>query len=243
MTSRTRQFHAQALPTIVMVLLVTLFSGLGIWQLDRAEQKRNLAAAQAAQSQLPALSLNNAIPKVESLSFRHVSAEGNYLFAKSILIENRKHLGKTGFHVITPLQLAGSNEVVLVNRGWIPKDQYQGLESITSPDSRVSIQGKVHIPKPPAIEMGQPDLTSREIPHWPYLTLENYNAWSGLTIAPFAILQSGKNNQGFVRNWPATTFSDGMHIGYAIQWFAFALIAVIIWWRLSMRPVKKGVKA
>jgi surfeit locus 1 family protein len=226
-----------------MVLLVSLFTGLGIWQLDRAEQKRTLAAAQATQSKLPPLFLNNGIPEIEELSFRHVSAEGSYLFAQSILIENRKHLGKTGFHVITPLQLEGSNELVLVNRGWIPKDQYNGLESITTPNSRVTIQGKVHIPQPPAIEMGQPDLTSREIPRWPYLTLQNYNAWSGLTIAPFAILQSGEDSGGFIRHWPATTFSDGMHIGYAIQWFAFALIAVIIWWRLSIRPINQGVKA
>jgi surfeit locus 1 family protein len=243
MTSRTRQFHAQALPTIVMVLLVCLFTGLGIWQLDRAEQKRSLAAAQDAQRQLPPLSLNNGIPETETIAFRHVSASGDYLFGKTVLIENRKHQGKTGFHVITPLQLEASSQVVLVNRGWIPRDQYQGLESITPTNRRVTVQGKVHIPQPPAIEMGQPDLTSRETPRWPYLTLDNYTAWSGLTIAPFAILQSPGDVQGFVRHWPATTFSDGMHIGYAIQWFAFALIALIIWWRLSMRPINQGVKA
>jgi surfeit locus 1 family protein len=226
-----------------MVLLVCLFTGLGIWQLDRAEQKRSLATAQDTQSKLPPLSLNNGIPKVESLSFRHVSAEGRFLFEQSILIENRKHLGKTGFHVITPLQLEGSNEIVLVNRGWISMDQYSGMKSIVSTNNLVSVEGKVHIPQPPAIEMGQPDLTSRETPRWPYLTLENYNAWSGLDIAPFAILQSPEDELGFVRQWPESRFSDGMHIGYAIQWFAFALIAVIIWWRLSLRPINQGVKA
>ena len=243
MTSSTRKFHAQAFPTISMVLLVSLFTGLGIWQLDRAEQKRSLAAAQDVQRQLPPLSLNSDIPEAEAIAFRQVSAAGDYLFDKTVLIENRKHQGKTGFHVITPLKLEGSNEIVLVNRGWISRDQYQGPGSITSPNSRVSIQGKVHIPKPPAIEMGQPDLASQETPRWPYLTLDNYTAWSDLTIAPFAILQSPGDEEGFVRHWPTTSFSDGMHIGYAIQWFAFALIALIIWWRLSMRPINQGVKA
>ncbi|MCU7845990.1 MAG: SURF1 family protein [Candidatus Thiodiazotropha sp. (ex Monitilora ramsayi)] len=229
---------------MIMVFLVPLFSGLGIWQLDRAEQKRNLSASQETRRKMPALSLNNGVPEADDLAFRQVSAEGEYLVDKTVLIENRKHLGKTGFHVITPLRLNGSDQVVLVNRGWIPLSQYDGIESLALQNNNVEVRGTIHRPQAPAIELGKPDKGVKAIPQWPYLTLENYSAWSGLQVLPITILQSPDDPHGFVRRWPQSSISDGMHIGYAIQWFAFALITLIIWWRLSLsRPKDKEVQA
>ena len=70
---------------------------------------------------------------------------------------------------------------------------------------------------------------------WPFLTLDAYRAWSGMDIYPFILLQSASDEQGFVRNWPRTKPSDVMHIGYAIQWFAFAAIALATWLFLSFK--------
>lgn len=234
MTSSTRQFHAHAVPTMIMVFLVPLFTGLGIWQIDRAEQKRNLAATQEARRKMPVLALNNGIPATDDLVYRTIRAEGDYLTDKTVLIENRKHLGKNGYHVVTPLRLKASDQIVLVNRGWIPIERYDGLESLSTQDESVIVHGKINLPQAPAIELGQPEAQANTTPLWPYLTLENFSEWSGLTVLPFAILQSPDDSNGFVRQWPQSHSSDTMHIGYAIQWFAFALITLIIWLRLSL---------
>ena len=235
MTSSTRQFRAQAVPTIIMVILAPLFFGLGIWQLDRAEQKRNQGASLELRRKQPPLSLTGPLPDAEQLRFRQVEAQGRYLNDKSVLIENRKHQGKTGFHLITPLQLLDSGTTLLVNRGWIAHDQLGQAMSEVDSDETLTIHGEVRIPQPPAIELKQAATAATDTPpRWPFLTLEHFSDWSGLDILPFMVLQSAQDEHGFVRQWPHPRVSDMMHIGYAIQWFAFAIITLLIWLRLSL---------
>jgi surfeit locus 1 family protein len=237
MSSSTRQFRAQAIPTIIMVILVPLFTGLGIWQLDRAEQKRQLSAALESRRKQPALSLNLALPPTGEREFRPVVAQGRYLADKTILIENRKYLGRTGFHVVTPLRIEGSERIVLVNRGWIPRERLDGDARPATPGERVTVHGTLALPQAPAIELQLADTPADTTPHWPYLTLDHFAQWSGLKILPFEILQSPEDPGDLVRQWPQPQFSDAMHIGYAIQWFAFALITLLIWFRLSLQPI------
>lgn len=219
-----------------MVILAPLFIGLGIWQLDRADQKRHLNASLESRRKLPALSLNLALPAAAEGEFRKVVAQGRYLADKTILIENRKYLGRTGFHVVTPLKIEGSSLIVLVNRGWIPREQIDGGASPPTPGETLTVHGTITLPQAPAIELTPADTMSDATPRWPYLTLDHFADWSGLEILPFAILQSSEDPEGFVRQWPQPQFSDLMHIGYAVQWFAFALITVLVWFRLSLQP-------
>jgi surfeit locus 1 family protein len=217
-----------------MVLLIPLFCGLGIWQLDRAEQKRQLAASVESRRKLPPSSLNNGNVDASELEFRKISADGRFLPDKTVLIENRKHQGENGFHVITPLLLDDSQQVVLINRGWIPRQHLNETAPLPTPTGTVRVNGVIAGLQPPALELAFSDTESESPPHWPYLTLDHFAAWSGLEILPFNVLQSPDDESGFVREWPQPVFSDTMHIGYAIQWFAFALITLLIWVRLSL---------
>ncbi|MCU7931840.1 MAG: SURF1 family protein [Candidatus Thiodiazotropha sp. (ex Codakia rugifera)] len=240
MTSSTRQFRIQAIPTIFMVILVPLFSGLGIWQLDRAEQKRTQGVSLEMRRKLPALSLNDALPDSDELIFRDIVAEGHFLHDKTILIENRKHLGKAGYHIVTPLQLTTTSQIVLINRGWVAHDQMSETLLFDSAGI-VTVHGEITIPQPPAIELELGKTATATTPRWPYLTLDHYRTWSGLDILPFIVLQSAEDESGFVRQWPHPRVSDMMHIGYAIQWFAFALITLLVWFRLSLHtPEETG---
>lgn len=239
MTSSTRQFRAQAIPTVIMVILAPLFFGLGLWQLDRAEQKRSQGSALEMRRKQPQLSLNGPLPDAEQLLFRKVEAQGRYLNQRSILIENRKHQGKTGYHLITPLQLFENAGVVLINRGWIAHDQLDRALLEAEMEETVRVEGEVRIPRPPAIELHQDDAgPGAKPPRWPFLTLDHFSGWSGLEILPFVILQSPGDGHGFVRQWPHPRVSDMMHIGYALQWFAFALITLLVWLRLSLHKTE-----
>lgn len=226
-------FQPQAIPTLVVLLLAPLFLGLGFWQLDRAEQKRAMAANQEARRKLPPLRLNDEQLDKGAAQYRKLAARGRYLARKTVFIENRKHRGKTGFHVVTPLCLPGDGRCLLVNRGWISAaGAEQKLASHTS-EAVVEVTGEAAIPEPPALELNAE--AARVTNRWPFITLDAYRDWSGLDIYPFMLLQSANDQRGFVRNWPQAKPNDGMHIGYAIQWFAFAVIALVIWLFLSLR--------
>lgn len=223
-----------------MVFLVPLFCGLGVWQLDRAEQKRQMASSLEARRKLPALALNHENPEASEREYRKVEAVGRFLPQKTVLIENRKHLGQRGFHVITPLRLDGSDAIVLVNRGWIPQTRLDQPDPLPTPTGSLRLTGVITLPEHPALELAYTPSADTEIPRWPYLTLDHFSTWSGLEILPFAILQSPADDGGFVRDWPQPQISDAMHIGYAIQWFAFAVIALLIWLRLSLPKTAAG---
>jgi len=232
MSGRTRQFRLRPVSTLVVMLAVGLFCGLGVWQLDRAGQKRALAERLEQRRQMPPYELlGEAAASADELEFRTLVARGRFHPEKQIFIENRKHRGENGFHVLSPLGVEGSGRFLLVNRGWVAAAPDLALPRVATPEGVVEVRGEAVVPSPPALDL-RPDRLPGDQRRWPFVTLEGYAAWSGLSLHPFMLLQSG-DEAGFVRAWQRPLPSDGMHIGYAIQWFAFALIALAIWYRLS----------
>lgn len=225
------QFRPALIPTLMVVFLVPAFMALGQWQLERAQQKRNLASQLDTRRKLPQLKLDPKGVNFEEVEFRTLSVTGRLSTDKQVLIENRKHRGKNGYHVMTPMQIDGSDQYLLINRGWVAS-QSQALRQ--APDQNISVSGRVIIPLPPALVLNKAIPGGNEN-IWPYLTLERYQEWSGLNIAPFLLLQDPNDSTGFIRQWPLPQYSDTMHIGYAIQWYAFAVIALGTWLRLSLQ--------
>jgi len=214
------------------------FIYLGLWQLDRAEEKREMTSILESREQRPPLILNDGNLDFQQVEYQKIIAKGNFHYQKQVLIENRKHLGKNGFHILTPLYVEGSDRYLLVNRGWIDGNAALTDSAYSTPEGLVQISGQATIPLAPALILGDgtPPLTQHR---WPYITLDAYTAWSGLALYPFMLLQTPGEPYGFIRSWPKQKTNSTMHIGYAIQWFAFALIALSVWVKLSLTREEK----
>jgi len=229
------KFHLRWMPTLLLVLPIPLFVVLGVWQIDRAEQKREQARILGQRAELPALELGNPIADPEVLRFRKLRARGTFEAEGQILIANRRQANRIGFHVITPLRIQGSDSRVLVNRGWIAAPGDGGPVAAPIPAGEVAMTGEAHLPAPPALALhGSPEAAKDWGRRWPYLTLELYTAATGIQVLPVVVLQDPDTVGGFLRLWPQESPKEGMHIGYAIQWFAFALITLVLWLRLSL---------
>jgi surfeit locus 1 family protein len=229
------EFRVRWVPTLLLALPIPLFIALGVWQLDRADQKREEARVLSERVEMPALNITAPITDPEALRFRKLEARGTFEPEGQILIENRRQGNRTGFHVITPLRVDGSDLRVLVNRGWIPAGADGSPAPAPVPDGTVTVVGEAHIPSPPALVLHGGSEASKEWGRrWPYLTVDLYQAALGYAVEPVVILQDPGDADGFLRSWPREMPKEGMHIGYAIQWFAFALIALVLWLRLSL---------
>ena len=102
----------------------------------------------------------------------------------------------------------------------------QGLVTVTGrPTSR---------PRRPWSCTPAPDAATAWGGRWPYLTIDLYRATVAHPVQPVVILLDPSDEGGFVRDWPREMPKEGMHLGYAVQWFAFALIGLAIWVRLSL---------
>lgn len=94
--------------------------------------------------------------------------------------------------------------------------------------------GQTHIPAAPALALhAGPDAALGWGGRWPYLTVDLYRAMVAYPLQPVVMLLDPAEAGGFVREWPRELPKEGMHLGYAIQWFAFAVIVLVIWLRLS----------
>jgi surfeit locus 1 family protein len=224
-----RNFRPRAVPFFLLFLPACICVGLGIWQLDRAAQKRQLAQELAQRAEASPLEIGDTLLDAEAARYRRVAVHGEFEADGQIFIENRHHAGKVGFHVITPLHIAGSERRVLVNRGWVP------VMEAAVPQGTVTVHGEAEVPSAPALVLHGGDHAARDWGRrWPYLTLPLYTAVSSHPLQSIVVLQDPGDPTGFARYWPREFPKEGMHIGYAVQWFAFAAIGLVVFVRLSL---------
>ena len=115
----------------LFAVVFPLFIALGLWQLQRADEKRTLNALRDVRSEEPPVALKDVVTEdIEDLRFQPVLAEGQYDGAHQFLLDNQLERQAVGYHVLTPFRLSGTDRAVLVNRGWLP----QGTSRQNLPD-------------------------------------------------------------------------------------------------------------
>lgn len=220
---------------------VAITANLGAWQLRRAAQKIALQDALESRSKLSALTASELarMPgQVEAQHYRPVHLRGRWLPQRNVFLENRQMNGRVGFYLVTPLQLEGRSEVVLVQRGWVPRDLRDRtlLPAIATPADAVDVDG--HIAPPPARLYEFAPSTTGVIRQ--NLDLGEFTIETGLPLAPLSVLQAdspGNAGDGLLRQWPRPAVDVQKHYGYAFQWFAMcALMAGLYVWFQLIRP-------
>jgi len=190
---------------VVAILVATVCVRLGRWQLNRLTQRRARNSVLAARLALPPLTVRRDIG-ADSARQRRVVAHGVYDFSAERAWPGRSFQGTPGVALITPLRLADGS-VVLVDRGWVPSpDAFHVDHALYREPDTATVTGIALIPP-----RGRGDVDVAG-------------------FLPFVIqLETPEPppNRGLPRRWPPPAFDDGPHLSYAIQWFSFALIALV----------------
>jgi surfeit locus 1 family protein len=209
---------------------VALFAALGNWQLGRAAEKRGLAADFAAGG--PPIDWQQLPP--DAPRYQRVRLRGHYDPAHQFLLDNMSHESVAGVHVLTPL-LLDDGSAVLVNRGWAPYGPTrQDLPAVEVGGEKRTIVGRLDELPRPGIWLKAPPAAG-----WPrvvqYPKMPELAAALGRELAPRQVLLDPGVPDGYVREWTVTGTTVDRHIGYAVQWFAFAAVAAALWVVLSFR--------
>ncbi|MFM9885373.1 MAG: SURF1 family protein [Burkholderiales bacterium] len=229
----TRQFRPRLIATIGTAAFCVATIAAGFWQIDRADQKFALQRAFDAARRADSIDLNRNPVHAEAIAWRPVRARGEFLAAATVYIDNRIHQGTAGFHVVTPLRLIDSRRVVLVNRGWMPIGPVRHEPSIVPAESGISIvEGLLTLPHERPFELGTFDPTARV---WPNLTIERFTKSRGIAIEPFVVLQTSDAPDGLIRAWEPPTTGREKNQSYALQWFSFAALALVLYVVLNLR--------
>ena len=222
----------RVLVLIAAVLACALTARLGLWQLDRAAQKLALKARMDARALLPPLSNAELLHASGELLDRRVVLRGHWLADRTVWLDNRPLDGRAGFFVVTPLQLEGGTQTLLVQRGWLPRNSLErtALPPLSTPSGTVEVEGRLAATPSRVFEFAasasglirqnlDPAAFSREI---------------GRTLLPWTLWQGGAAEGDLKRDWPAPDLGVQMHYGYTVQWFALCalILGLYVWFQL-----------
>ena len=222
------RFRFRAIPFVATVLLVALGVALGQWQDRRAAGKIALQHMIKERATTAPLRLGAQPLAVEAVELRPVSATGEFVRGWPVFLDNRPQNGKAGFYLLMPLRLSGTDMHVLVARGWLPRytAEHSRLPPFDTPSGTVTVSGLAKASMGHVMQLGEaPPVTPQAILQ--NLTPAQFAQGSKLAVQPFFIEQSGPPADQLVRDWPAPSLGVEKHQGYAFQWYALAVMALL----------------
>ncbi|MGA8050393.1 MAG: SURF1 family protein [Burkholderiales bacterium] len=209
------------------------FVALGNWQTRRAGDKRALAGQLAAAIVEPARELP-ARPVAAGDYVQHrVAAQGRFLPEFTVLLDNKIQDGRLGYEVVTPLRLGESRLHVLVDRGWVAAGPRRDvLPDIRTPQGELRVEGLAveHLPR--AFDPMRRPPQGRV---WQNLEFDEFSAATGLAVQPFVVEQLSRVDDGLVRDREPPDSGAERNESYALQWYSFAVLAIILFFVQSFR--------
>lgn len=235
------QFAPGLWPTLAAAFFFVLTVSLGNWQTGRAEYKRGLQARYDTAAEHPPVHVGSELLDPDTLLYRRLEAEGEFDPKHEILLDNRVLDGVAGYHVLTPLRVAGGHTAILVNRGWVATgpDRSQ-LPQVPTPVGLVGIEGIAIEPQSRYFEFAGAAPEGRV---WQNLDFERYALTTGLELQPVLLLQTSELDDGLLRRWPRPDTGVATHVAYALQWYGLAATLVVLWLVLNTRRIKPGPRS
>lgn len=211
---------------LVIAGMIVLFR-LGIWQLDRLQQRRARNAEYVQQVSAPPLHLTGADLSADpaELRDRQVEGQGTYDFSEQLILVQQNWQGRPGAHLVTPLLLEGEEVAVLVDRGWIPSSDVEAgdIAQFDEPGRR-SVTGVIQLSQ--TLSDGRETIVEGKQQEWYRIDIQAIQKQMPYQLLPFYVLASPVEDtpgQLPYRIENEVDLSDGPHLFYAIQWFTFTL--------------------
>jgi surfeit locus 1 family protein len=230
-----------ALGALTVVVVAAVFIRLGVWQLNRLDERREentigesrLGAEPVGLDELLELTAGD----FDEIEFRKALVSGVFDPSEEVLVRSQVELGQAGFHVITPL-VTSSGSAVMVNRGWVPLTMDTPPVAAQPPAGVVEILGWVHLtqerpPLGPVDPPGNQTVFNR-------VDLDRLGGQTSHELAAVYLVELGERGDELPLLLNAPDFADeGPHLAYAIQWFGFAAIALVGFAALFRRSLRR----
>ena len=237
---RSRSRLSAAIVLLAAIAGAASTARLGVWQLDRAAQKEALQQALDTRTRLPpvpAAMLADTTEAATEQHYRRITVRGHWVAAATVFLDNRQMDARQGFFVVTPLRLSEVPGVVLVQRGWTPRDLLDRTKVPRLSDDPAEVTVIGHIAPPPARLYDFAGAASGPIRQ--NLDIAEFAQEFSLPLKPLSIVQDaeGAPQDGLSRQWPRPDLGIQRHYGYAFQWFALcALMTGLYVWFQLVRP-------
>ena len=219
--------------TILVLVATVVMIRLGIWQLDRLEGRRAFNAQVLSQIDEAPLPLTPEVISgdLESFEFRTVQIKGEFDLENTLVLGNQVWGDQMGVHLLTPMKISGTDAFILIDRGWIPFEDWQARQlSAYDEPGNVTIEGMLRVSQ---IKLGLRDCLDETAGETPFqvwcLALDGISDYLPYELASVYVIEAptGDPSEFPYRSIPKIEISEGPHLSYAIQWFTFSAILLI----------------
>ncbi len=222
--------------TILVIVAIGVQVLLAVWQLARLQERRAYNARVQHQLDQPPLTLEASTPldDLSTMEYRSVVVRGEFDFTQEIALRGQSWNGKLGARLLTPLRIAGSDRAVLVDRGWIP---YEEMENGQWPQyaepGEVIVRGQIRASRQDTglgFRTDPTPLPGERLTAWNQPNIAAIGAQLPYPLLPIYIQQAPDPDPDTVLPYaglPPLDLSEGSHLGYAGQWFMFAIVFAV----------------
>ena len=200
-----------------MFFSIILFCSLGTWQIYRLQWKLNLINEIKIGLDSQPISFS----KNKIKNYQRVFLEGDLDFNKQIFLYSLNKNGAPGYDIITPLKTV-DGLFILVNRGWIEKDQKNDLKKINIIETN-KYEGIIK-----KITRSNPFKPKNDIKNneWYTLNLNDLKIYTGNEFGNY-VLHIEKISNTFLQLKQINPDLPNNHLKYAITWYSVAMSILI----------------
>ena len=210
--------------SLTFLSLLLLVLSLGVWQIDRGYNKKELENTFLERQSQPVKEIKYNI-FLESDLYRNVVLEGRYL-ENIFLLDNKIYNGKPGLKVFSPFETT-NNSLVLVSRGWVELENRSDLPIIKSSKNILKIQGVLR-PESKDFVLENEEMNKKNNPILVQtINLVELSSFLGKPLSPYILELSELSESAFVKTWQPINLSSFRHFGYAVQWFGLAIVLIV----------------
>ncbi len=219
----TKRWMGYLALTVVFAIVSSFF---GLWQWDRRGQAvAAINVLEANWDRVPQELVSAEGLSPTSDQWTPVLVRGEYAPQDQILVRTRPRGGQVGFEVLVPLR-SDTGFTVVVNRGWIPTGESRDFPDLVpeAPTGEVSVVARIKPGEPTLRGRGAPE---GQLPSIDLGAMENAVGYDLET--EFFLLLESETPQSAVAPLPSLrpVLDEGPHLSYTLQWFVFALLALI----------------
>ncbi len=223
--------------SLLTAAAVALFATLAGWQAQRGQDKAFMIDRRGdfSESGLVEVRRGAELPQ----HGRRIRVTGHWQPGREVLLDNQTRGGRVGVHAWTPLRLGDAGPLLLVNRGWVEASPYreQLPDTGTLADGPVEISGLWR--DLPRAGLAAAVGTCVAAPHWPqrlnYPSHEQLRCLYDEPLADGLLLMDPQLPGGLIREWADLGLPPERHYGYAVQWAALALTALVLYLVLNLK--------
>ena len=222
----------------IALIVMTLFARLGFWQLERADQKREmLAKASAALSLRVPQPLSVIADQRRASDYDWVEVEGGFIDAPTVLLDNQQQRGRVGVRAYRVFVLKNGLPV-LIDLGWTPLPPDRTLPVVKRDLTRATLAGLMLPPPGHGLDVGAPAIQSDGTLLATTVDLQTLGSMLRLpALAPRVLRPEPDSTLGYARDFDIlpNTLPPERHLGYAVQWFGLAITVLITALLLTFR--------